>query len=470
MTNLVFHLGDMKTGSTAIQTALSSKRWKCDSVNLLYPHGNRVSHITFAQSLSGRVDPSRTEKLAREILNEVEANPKADVAVVSAEHFENVDPKVLKRTIETYFPGYLAGARFIAYVRPHADRFPSTYAERVKTGMYVGTLEELQHSLHDRETYVYTPRFLSWRETFGDAFELRPMIRDHLFRNDVVADFLQFALQTEDFTLSETPDANESLSLENLAIVRQLHVKLNGGKNKGAPYQSTVGRALARMMNDSKYQNGTKVRIHKSLAEEVRLQYADDAAALDAAFFKGTPMTDALNGAPAKAVDTAQSVRIEDHFTDREQYLINILLDQTMELISADPDYLARKLRVGHRTNVIAKDDGDTVTVRQRRSPKARKAAAAAAEQATDGRGKPGKRAGAGRATGKAEGAGRPEGARAGAGKAGAGKAGGGRPGGGKPGAGKAGPKAGGPRAGGPKAGLRPGRANAGKQAADSDE
>lgn len=407
MTKLVFHLGDMKTGSTAIQTALSSKGWKCNSVKLLYPAGNKVSHITFAQSLSGRVDPSRTEKLARDITSEIEAHPEADVAVISAEHFENVDPKVLKRAIETYFPGALAEARFLAYVRPHADRFPSTYAERVKTGMYVGTLEELQTTLHDRETFVYTPRFLAWRETFGAAFELRPMIRDLLFRNDVVADFMQFALQTDDFTLSDTPDANESLSLENLSIVRELHVKLNGGKHKGQPYQSTIGRALARRMNESAFRNGTKVRIHKALAEKVRDQYADDAAALDAAFFKGTPMTDALKAAPAKAVDAAQSVRIQDHFTDREQYLINTFLDQTVVLVKANPDQLAGTLRAEHRTTVLAEEEGEAAPVK-RRAHKGRKGAAAAGAE-TAGAGKAavageGKRAGMGRAGGKAGG------------------------------------------------------------------
>lgn len=360
MTKLVFHLGDMKTGSTAIQTALSSKGWTCDSVKLLYPRGNRVSHITFAQSLSGRVDHSRTERLVQEILTELQANPEADVAVISAEHFENVDPQVLRQAIETYLPQYKTDARFIAYVRPHADRFASTYAERVKTGQFVGTLAELQATLHTRKTFVYTPRFLAWRETFGAAFELRPMIRDQLYREDVVADFLRFVLQTEDFTLSEAPDANESLSLENLSILREMHVKLNGGKHRGENYQSTLGRALARRMNDSVFRAGSKVRIDRPLAERVRDQYAADAAALDAAFFTGTPMTDALNAAPGKAIDAPQSVRIEDHFTAREQYLIHTFLDQTAVLIKADPDYLSEVLRSEHRTVVITTDQDGT--------------------------------------------------------------------------------------------------------------
>ena len=366
MTKLVFHLGDMKTGSTAIQTALSSRAWACESVRLLYPHGNKVSHITFAQSLSGRVDRSRTEKLVNEILDEIAGTP-SDVAVISAEHFEHVDPAVLMVTIQKYMPEMLDEARFIAYVRPHADRFPSTYAERVKTGQFLGTLTELQEMLHSRENFVYTPRFLAWRKVFGAAFELRPMIRDLLFRKDVVADFLQFALQTEDFTVADTLDANESLSLENLAVVHQLHLRLSEGQRKFQNYQSTVGRALARRMNDSAYRKGTKVRIHKALAEVVRQQYTKDAAALDAAFFKGTPMMDALNTAPSQAVDEAQSLRIEDHFTEREQNLINTFVDQIAVLIDANPDILAESLRVGHRSKVIAEDDLDATDTPARR-------------------------------------------------------------------------------------------------------
>ena len=358
MTKLVFHLGDMKTGSTAIQTALSSRSWTCASVRLLYPHASKLSHSPFAQSLLSRSDGSRTENLAGEILADIAATP-ADVAVISAEHFENVDPVALKAALQKYMPEMLEDARFIAYVRPHAERFPSTYAERVKTGQFLGTLAELQTVLHSRETFVYTPRFLAWRAVFGAAFTLRPMIRDLLFRKDVVADFLHFALQTEDFTLTATPDANESLSLENTAILRQLHLRLSEGQRRLQVYQSTVGRALARRMNDSPFRDGTRIGIHKALAEVVRDQYAGDAAALDAAFFTGTPMTDALNAAPAKAVEAAQSVRIEDHFTPREQFLINTFVDQTAVLINADPDFLAEKLRQDHRVKVIADDHQD---------------------------------------------------------------------------------------------------------------
>ena len=197
---------------------------------------------------------------------------------------------------------------------------------------------------------------------------MRPLIRDLLYRQDVVADLLQFALQTDDFTLTTPPDTNESLSLENLAIVRQLHLRLSEGKTKVADHQLTIGRALARRMNESAYRDGTKVRLHKALAEVIRQQYAEDAAALDAAFFTGTPMTDALNAAPEKAVDQEQSVLIEDHFSDREQYLINTFIDQTAVLINAYPKALAEKLRADHQNKVVAVDstEGAASKARQR--------------------------------------------------------------------------------------------------------
>ena len=344
MTKLVFHLGDMKTGSTAIQTVLMSKSWACDSVKLHYPSGGRASHIILASCLQSNPPGVRLDSEMNAILDEL-AHASADVAVISAEQFEKVDPKVLLAAIETYMPNMVADARFIAYVRPHADRIPSGYAERVKIGNFLGTMTEFEAAQYQRETVMYTPRFQAWRDTFEDAFELRPMIREQLYRQDVVADFLQFALQTDDFTIAEVPDTNESLSLENLSILRHLQTRIAAGHRRTQTYQGILGRSLSRQMNKSAFRDGTKIRLHKDLAKLIRVQYASDAAALDAAFFKGTPMTDALDASVSKAVDTEQMVRIEDHFTPREQFLISTLIDQSVALVHSNPDQLLSKLR-----------------------------------------------------------------------------------------------------------------------------
>ena len=154
-------------------------------------------------------------------------------------------------------------------------------------------------------------------------------------------------------------------------------------------------------MNDSAYRNGTKVRIHRALAEQVRDHNAEDVAALDAAFFKGTPMTDALNSAVAKAEEVAQSPRIEDHFSAREQYLINIFVDQTVVLFRANPGVLAEQLRADYRGKVVAEADHDgTVTPARRAAGKGGQAgrlanAEAAAAGAGGGKRKAARKAGA---------------------------------------------------------------------------
>lgn len=369
MAALVFHLGDRKTGSTSIQQALAKKRWTCAAVNLTYPHGGKLSHIALARSLTAPVDHSRVGEALQDILRQIESNP-SDVAVVSAEDFEDVDPNDFRAALLTHMPGQLAQARFLAYVRPHADRFPSTYGERIRSGHFLGTMEAQQRRLNEQGSFIYTPRFEAWRRVFGPAFELRPMVRDLLYRRDVVADFLKFALGTEDFALEDGPDANETLSVENLAIVRQLHLRLQGDAARPHAYQAAIGRSLARRMNASTFATGTKLRIHRDLAEAVRALYVGDAAALDAAFFQGTPMTDALNEAPAQAVTEAQSVRIEDHFSAREQYLINLWVDQTAAVLTTNPERSAGILRAEHRNAVIAAD-GPVVKAVPKRKPSA---------------------------------------------------------------------------------------------------
>lgn len=439
MTKVVFHLGDKKTGSTAIQTAIASKSWTCDTVSMLYPGKDRINHIALAKSLHRRTG-SATEIANR--FGEVERdirkhNP--DVAVISAEDFEDVDPAALKAAVLEYMPDYAAQARYISYVRPHAERLASSYAERVKAGGVLGTMGELFDRFRQNGMLYYTPRFGKWRETFGDAFELRPMIRDRLYKNDVVQDFLLYVLGTEDFKVANVPNANESVSLENLAVLRELQLTLRPETEGRTDLKPAFGRYIARQMNKSTTIKGTKVQIHRSLAEQMVVECVADAKALDAAFFTGAPMLGALRAAPGKAVEQEQSIRIEDHYSEREQYLIRFWLTQIESFVKVDPENWARVLRLEQRDWVT----GASGPGGNKGTP----------ESAT------GPRAGKGGA-GKGGGKGPMGGGKAGGGKrlgAGPGKAGLGKGALGKGGAGKG--------------GLRmAGRGRAGKPAADTEE
>ena len=356
MTRIVFHLGDKKAGSTAIQTTLASRAWTCDGVRLSYPTQGRINHIHLAKALvrSGaggfQGDPVFDE-LAETIRSE---NP--DVAIVSSEDFEDVSPEALRAALDIHLPEFADGARFISYVRPHAERVASSFAERTKAGSFSGTMEELFEKFQATGMLDYTRRFGAWRAVFGDRFVLRPMIREALLDRDVVRDFLAFALQTEDFTLGPTPSANESVSLEDLAILREYQLALRGTSRRRSDFQPSVGRDLARRMSEAAGPGGTKVRIHKDLAERVRVACAADAKALDAAFFTGAPMATALAAAPDRAVEAAQSLALGDHYAPREEYLIRVFIDHAVAMVQAEPEAIAEKLRADHRDRTVAAD------------------------------------------------------------------------------------------------------------------
>lgn len=385
MTRVVFHLGDKKTGSTAIQTALASGAIKCESQKLLYPGDKLVSHIALAKALQRpKVSAAQIAAQFASLLAEIEEN-KPDVAVISAEAFEDVDPAVLKRAVQQHMPAYAETARYIAYVRPHSERLTSDYAERVKAG-YLGSMEDLFQNFQKSRLIEYTPRFLTWRASFGSRFELRPMIRSLLYKNDVVQDLVQFVLGSDEFTVGEIPNVNEAVPLENLSILRKMHLAMQGDAAKRGDFQKAFGRDMARRMHKSAIETGTKVQIHRSLAQAVLADFAEDAAKLDAEFFAGTPMTDNLKAAPGKAVADAQSFEMADHFSPREQYLINLWIDQITTLVGADPEKWARILRSGHKVEVLSAGEAEVEdtpapasTPKPKRNPAGRRRVAAGA-------------------------------------------------------------------------------------------
>ncbi len=352
MTQIVFHLGDHKTGSTAIQTTLASGSFHVEGATLLYPQAHRLQHLTLARTLTDPDAYAQRSARFREIREEI-VSKDPDFAIISAEHFEEVEPGRLKEAVEKFLPEFADKARYIAYVRPHAERVASSFAERTKLGVFDGTMQEMHAKTVANRAFTYAPRFLEWRENFGGKFTLRPMVRDLLVQKDVVADLFSFVLGHENFSLNPLPYNNESVSLENLAILRRFQKAMKAAGIRRGSHNNVMGWSLSRRMNTSAFRNGTKVQIHKALAETVLRDYTEDAQALDAAFFTGTPMMDALRAAPGKALAEEQSVALEDHFSPREVYLIDLWIDQMVQIIAKDPDYVAKAVREDYRATVV---------------------------------------------------------------------------------------------------------------------
>lgn len=321
---LIFHIGGFKSGSTAIQSTLAKKAYSCDSRHILYPglgakegiEKTKGQHGPLADALApAKTTPAKQRARFGQVARNIAAGD-ADINVISAEKFEYTNPRLLAEAIEQYFPAFQDDLQIIVYVRPHAERVLAEFAERVKHGVFHGSLEDLHArtkllSGPMQRGFFYHPRLSLWHQVFGDRLTVRPMIRACLEQSDVVADFFRQILGADvAFSLTEAPQKNASPSLQDLAALRALHRAC--GEGERSAQQERAGVQLAQIFAEDPAATATRLALHRSLAQDIAETYAEDAAALDRDFFAGTPMQEALAQAPQKAVEQPQSLDVAD--------------------------------------------------------------------------------------------------------------------------------------------------------------
>ena len=317
--NLIFHLGDRKCGSTSIQHTLGQGLWHSDQGTLAYMAKDHNGPL--AQSL---VDMSDTGLAERRFANLAQrlGRVTADVAVVSAETFEDVAPKALAAMIEAHLPEYRNSLRLIAYVRLHAGRILSGFAEQIKRGQSLSDLAGFFAEGVFLERFTCFERFKSWKDTFGDQFELRVMDRTLLKDACVVRDFIDYALGGVEFSLEGQVDANPSLCLEDLAVLREMHRIM-----AAAPARSSaLGAQLGSILSGMARVQSSRLMFPQALVQDTIDLCLTDAQSLDDGFFDGTPMADALMSLSAQAVADMASVRIEDHYSVDQIRMIQSLI------------------------------------------------------------------------------------------------------------------------------------------------
>lgn len=347
---LVFHLGDCKTGTTALQSVLAGGLARAhDGRDYLYPA--RFNHIPLAKTISGlkgeAAEAAHRDRRWSALAREMEKSD-ARWGIVSAEHFEFVPPGKLKAALDDFLPGWEGRSRFIAYVRPHPERIVSAYAEAIKK---TGIKAPMARFLRAREggggdggLYHFHPRFTAWRAVFGDAFTLRPFIRSRLAQGDIVADFLDWLGGPGSFAFSPGPLDNSALDLADLALMRMLHDRLEQGGGDLGKARLQFGWNLAPFLNARKdgQKGAGKLRMDAALCAHVAGLYREDARALDRDFF-GTgdgaagPMEQALDDARRNAVPAPQSLEAADYFSPGELALARAFADFTGRVMAAEP-------------------------------------------------------------------------------------------------------------------------------------
>lgn len=348
---IVFHLGDPKTGTTSIQEVLATGNWRSDGADLLYTAP--INHLPLAATLHDPAQFSRRAERFTRLRRELEASG-AETAVISAELFDIVDPALLRETLERYLPDHAGRVRLVAYVRPHAERLVSAYAERVKQGIFHKSLEAFHQQMKRQRRLFYAPRCSAWRDVFGARYSLRPMIRAYLKNGDVVQDFMDIVLRGRPFTIPRPVAHNESLTLADLAMLRALRLPA------GAPpalvrARQSLGWNFARELAQRPPAGRSRLRLHKALAADVIATYRGDARAVDAAFFGDRAVLGAaLEAAAESAVDQPQSLRARDHFTQGELRLIRAWAGLVQQMMRHAPETLPGHFRARQEARLRA--------------------------------------------------------------------------------------------------------------------
>lgn len=295
---LIIHLGDRKTGSTAIQeTLIAAKAHLPEPHCFFYP--SRFNDIGLANSFYARSEKVHLKKRFKKLAAAMRSSD-AQYGIISAESFEGVNPRDLKNALKKYLPEHAETARCIAYVRPHADRFLSNYAELIKIGEFLQPPAAYFERIQASPIWRYSARFEAWQSVFGDQFTLRPFIRSHLKNEDVVDDFFDVIMSDPSFAKSLRKVSNESLDLESTLLVRKFH-RQAGGRIKSGAVRHPIGREVVRRLGMIDSKPSSKLELNRRFARDLHGEFLDDAKALDAAFFNDGLFVHKLENSLAKA-------------------------------------------------------------------------------------------------------------------------------------------------------------------------
>ena len=335
---LILHVGDCKTGSTLLQTMLARGDCVPETLRLFSP-GPGV-HSPLARSLGDRpqVYPARWDGIAQRL-----EKTDWDVAVLSSELFEFINPRKVARAVETHLAPLRAEITVLAYVRPHAGRVLSQFAENLKLGHDTGTFSDFITRFLKLGRLNYSGRLAAWKEAFGEAFVMRPFDRDHLLDGDLRRDFLSLVLAGAPYKLIDSgQDDNASLTLPDLALMRHLQRRFDG-----MPMDNRVafGKQFGRLLREQPQAGAEKLRLPRAVYNAFAETALADAATLDAQWLSTPVFVPALQAISNEVLEKPQDLNATSHHDVNTLRVAEAFADLLMRQMNDDPKDFSKRMR-----------------------------------------------------------------------------------------------------------------------------
>ena len=338
---LFLHIGDCKTGSTILQSMLARRDCRAEGIRLFYP--GKLAHGALAGSLSTRKDlyPNHWQNIAKRL-----DNAEWDVAVLSSELFEFASPEAVAGAVRDHLPGYADKLTVIAYVRPHAARAVSQFAENLKLGQDTGDFKALLYRFLKAGRLNYADRLARWQQAFGDRLIVRPYLRSWFPDGDVRRDFLAQILPGARYELADGQDANTALPVSDLTLMRMLHMRFQSRPGTDPENRVAFGKQFGRLLQGTAPTVKTeRLRLPLPLYDRIRHACAADAEKLDATWIGAPCFAPALDAARADTLARPQSLDCRDYYGPEIIRLMQAWADLLLRQMDEEKRLFAQRLR-----------------------------------------------------------------------------------------------------------------------------
>lgn len=278
---ILLHVGQSKTGTSAIQRFLALNRVALAAQGILYP-GVVVNGVAIQLEQHNCVVDALTERYvyprltAQQYFSQFFSAARRSGArkmILSAEHFFGGEPRIwdvsseaeyfeLYRTKLARLAPFLAdhSVKVLVYLRPQVDWVASAIGQTVKVQGLIGRGQVYQNDAQFfdlcKPVLRYGEILRTWKAVFPDSgISAVPYVRDQLHERSSVVDFCQRTGidRTGLVTGSAAVDINQSLSVDYLAVKKTLNLtprgkveeraiikclqKLSRRSNKGSHYE-----------------------------------------------------------------------------------------------------------------------------------------------------------------------------------------------------------------------------------------